>query len=183
MDISSQSTTIVHQIFGGFLRSRGTFPQLLLSLALSVPFCLPVTNSCLCEWCSKYDMNRHGQSTSPVTEHFTLPSSHVLELQSCFRLLRGLPGYCFGYQSKRACNCASRHPKAPLAFQSKHSWLKNIYCDRSRTWWWVGGGMECALLGRPWLCLPEVMALGWTRANYPFCALGMLSSLPSPNTV
>uniref|UniRef100_A0A8B9N664 USP domain-containing protein n=1 Tax=Accipiter nisus TaxID=211598 RepID=A0A8B9N664_9AVES len=40
LDISSESTTIVHQIFGGFLRSRGTFPQPLLSLELSVSFCL-----------------------------------------------------------------------------------------------------------------------------------------------
>uniref|UniRef100_A0A8C0TXL0 Ubiquitin carboxyl-terminal hydrolase n=1 Tax=Cyanistes caeruleus TaxID=156563 RepID=A0A8C0TXL0_CYACU len=40
LDLSSESTTIVHQIFGGFLRSRGAFPQLLLSLTLPVPFCL-----------------------------------------------------------------------------------------------------------------------------------------------
>lgn len=41
LDMSSQATTIVHQIFGGFLRSRGTFPLLLLSLESSVPSCLP----------------------------------------------------------------------------------------------------------------------------------------------
>uniref|UniRef100_A0A663F1I0 USP domain-containing protein n=1 Tax=Aquila chrysaetos chrysaetos TaxID=223781 RepID=A0A663F1I0_AQUCH len=35
LDMSSQATTIIHQIFGGFLRSRGTFPQLLLNLELS----------------------------------------------------------------------------------------------------------------------------------------------------
>ncbi|XP_075301661.1 ubiquitin carboxyl-terminal hydrolase 42-like [Opisthocomus hoazin] len=51
LDFSSQSTTIVHQIFVGFLRSRGTFPQLSLSLELSVPFCLPVTNSVTCLSC------------------------------------------------------------------------------------------------------------------------------------
>uniref|UniRef100_A0A8C0U3N3 Ubiquitin carboxyl-terminal hydrolase n=1 Tax=Cyanistes caeruleus TaxID=156563 RepID=A0A8C0U3N3_CYACU len=52
LDLSSESTTIVHQIFGGFLRSRGAFPQLLLSLTLPVPFCLPIgcisALGCLC---------------------------------------------------------------------------------------------------------------------------------------
>uniref|UniRef100_A0A8C3MB60 USP domain-containing protein n=1 Tax=Geospiza parvula TaxID=87175 RepID=A0A8C3MB60_GEOPR len=41
LDLSSQSTTIVYQIFGGFLRSRGMFPQLLLSLA----FCEAISDS------------------------------------------------------------------------------------------------------------------------------------------
>ena len=43
--------------------------------------------------------------------------------------------------------------------------------------------MERVLPGGLWLCLPEVLALGWTRTNYPVCALDVLSSLPSPNTV
>jgi len=45
--------------------------------------------------------------------------------------------------------------------------------------------MEGALLGRHWLCLLEVLALGWTRTNYPLCTLDVLSSLfplPSLNT-
>uniref|UniRef100_A0A8B9Z960 Ubiquitin carboxyl-terminal hydrolase n=1 Tax=Buteo japonicus TaxID=224669 RepID=A0A8B9Z960_9AVES len=54
LDISSESTTIVHQIFGGFLRSRGTFPQPLLSLELSVSFCLVYTKAlCSVSRCNK----------------------------------------------------------------------------------------------------------------------------------
>ncbi|KAK2526399.1 hypothetical protein Q9233_008169 [Columba guinea] len=51
-------------------------------------------------------------------------SDHMLELPSGFRFLRGLPGCSSGYQSKRVCNCASGRPKAPVAFQIPHSWLK-----------------------------------------------------------
>ena len=72
----------------------------LLSLDLSVPLCLPVINSCPCDWRSRYDERKAAQSTSPIAEHFDLPSSHMLELQSGFRLLRGLPGCSFGYKSK-----------------------------------------------------------------------------------
>ncbi|KAM9591704.1 ubiquitin carboxyl-terminal hydrolase 17-like protein 6 [Morphnus guianensis] len=119
LDMSSQATTIIHQIFGGSLRSRGTFPQLLLNLELSVPFCWPVINSRSCDWRSRYEGRKLAQPvTSPIAEHFDLPSSHVLELQSSFRFLRGFPGCPFGYKSKRPYNCASRHPKAPVAFRN-----------------------------------------------------------------
>ncbi|KAM9591702.1 ubiquitin carboxyl-terminal hydrolase 42-like [Morphnus guianensis] len=128
LDMSSQATTIIHQIFGGSLRSRGTFLQLLLNLELSVPFCWPVINSRSCDWRSRYEGRKLAQPvTSPIAEHFDLPSSHMLELQSSFRFLRGFPGCPFGYKSKRPYNCASRHPKAPVV---SFSLLMTLRCHR-----------------------------------------------------
>ncbi|XP_074697410.1 ubiquitin carboxyl-terminal hydrolase 42-like [Strix aluco] len=77
LDISSRSTTIVHQIFMGSLRSRDD----------------GVTGAVAMK-----DVNWHSQLTSRIAEHFDLPSSHVLELQRGFRFLQILPGYSFGYK-------------------------------------------------------------------------------------
>ena len=68
-------------------------------------------------------INGHGQSTSPVADHFRLPSSHVLQLQSSFRFLRGLPGCAFGYRSKRVSHWASSRPKLLVASQNLRGWL------------------------------------------------------------
>ena len=67
------------------------------------------------------DVNWHSQLTSPVAEHFDLPSSHVPELQRGFLFLQILPGYSSGYRSKRVCNCALGCPKAPVAFLNQQS--------------------------------------------------------------
>ncbi|XP_074973479.1 ubiquitin carboxyl-terminal hydrolase 17-like protein 6 isoform X3 [Phalacrocorax aristotelis] len=95
LDISSQSTTIVHQIFGGSLRSRGTAHHPLFPLGLAVPFCLlPVINSFTCLSCkavsSSYeaflDVPLDVKAASSVTdalEGFVRPER--LEGENCYR--------------------------------------------------------------------------------------------------
>ncbi|XP_030313081.1 LOW QUALITY PROTEIN: uncharacterized protein LOC115598855 [Calypte anna] len=80
LDTSCQHT-VIHQIFGSFLRSRGTFPQLWLSLGLAVPFPLPVGSSCVCDWRRRDEQRkRHIRSPSPLAELSNFPSSLLLKL-------------------------------------------------------------------------------------------------------
>lgn len=129
-------------------------------------------------------INCHHHLTSSFTQHFDFPSSHMLEVPSSFWFLQGLPACPFGYQSKRACNCASKHPKAPAAFHIQSICLKNGSCEHKGAWWWMGRTMYL-LLQRPWHSFPHFTENG---ENIPsvlpsflasFLPRFLLSSLPT----
>ena len=81
------------------------------------------------------------KSPSQPEKHFSLPSSDVLQLQSHFWHLRGIPWYSLGHQGKMCWNCGAKCFQAPaghLVYLQEAPWNSACGCYHTRACCWMG---------------------------------------------
>lgn len=99
-----------------FLRSRGTFPQLLLS-----PW----------NWlCTSASLWQTADGVSSVV------GLEDVNWQRSFWFLCGLHRCPLGYRSTGVYSCASKTLQGPCSFPESMHLLQNVHCKPKSAWWW-----------------------------------------------